>query len=72
VKYITLRDHIAVEAMKALIMEPEWDGAHGETLGSNIAKEAGVDPDNQTFVGNVSASAYALADAMLAARERVA
>lgn len=68
---ITLRDHIAVEAMKALIMEPEWVRGRGATVDS-ITRDMGGGRADDTEADLYATSAYALADAMLAARERVA
>ncbi len=60
---ITLRDHIAVEALKALIMEPQWEG-----YPESIARGCSRQEDDPAV--RFAAAAYALADAMLAERER--
>ena len=65
-KGLELRDHIAVEAMKALIQEPQWDGA-SYGIAVAVTEDRGIVLSDDPPRG-FAVAAYAIADAMLAAR----
>lgn len=67
---LTTRDHMAIESLKALILEPEWS-AVAETLTYRIVYETGAAArvEGNAAMGYAHA-AYVLADAMLDESER--
>lgn len=66
VETLKLRDHIAVEALKALIMEPQWDAVQQSVASMILAND--IHPTDVTM--NYARASYAMADAMLAERGR--
>lgn len=59
---ITMRDYFAAKAMAALIAEPRW--AEGQTPAVDM-----IGGTTSSLSTNYAKAAYAMADAMLAARD---
>lgn len=64
---LTTRDHMAIESLKALILEPEW-ASGAQTIAGMIIGEGTTTPAHTA--ARYAHAAYALADAMLDESER--